>query len=576
MKNLLSRLRFERLLLLLVLALMVGILMVQANPLRTLPSRDSGFFMYAGSQILDGNLPYIDFWDSKGPGIFYINALGLFLGKGYRWGVWLLEYFLLLISSYLFHQAVEKKWGVGAAFFSNAAWLYGLSRVWEGGNLTEEYSLFFSFILISYFLTQTSRNSFYDKEHKGSESKNQNPRLFLRSTWCPSWLESFCFDCNNLISKFLKTDRKLYILLGATFALSFLFRANNTGVQIALLLALLLSSLWQHKYRQIIEILGFASISAGAILALLSGYFLRLGNLSEMFEAAIIYNFFYSGAANKFQLNFWQGIEQIGWPTYIAISGYLSITYQIIRRNTTLPSATLTLFLLVGFPLEVFLSSLSGKGYLHYFISWMPILALLVVVAYAAFSKTIFSSQLLEILNHRYKSLLLVVFIFFFAYWITGSAKEYQETARRILFERGKGIEQVDSVASYLRTNTIEDDTILVWGAYPGINFLAKRDAPTPYLFYPAYEESPFLEKMSFSLWQDISSTPPKMIVDAYSASPDYILSLDPVIRQSQLEYTSTRVYSPPYQDRVFTFVEEYYRRMNTINGFDIYLLNSQ
>ena len=526
MKNLFSRLHFDTLLLLFVLALMVGLLMLQANPLTTFPSRDSGFFMYAGKQILAGKLPYIDFWDSKGPAIFYLNALGLFIGKGYRWGVWLLEYFLLGISSYLFYKSTAQKWGRGAALLSSATWLYGLYRVWEGGNLTEEYSLFFSFILLSYFL-------------KTDE----------------------------------KPDKKLSLFIGATFALSFSFRANNTGVQIAILLSLLLSCLWHRKYRQLIEILGFAIISGVAVLSLVSVYFLKIGIFSDMFEAAILYNFFYSGTGNCFHLNFWQGIKQIGLPAYIGLSGYLAIGYQIIRKKADSSSSALKLFLLIGLPLEVFLSSLSGKNYLHYFISWIPIIAVLVAFAYARFAKNIFSSQFVENLNHRYKSLLLAACVLFFVYGITGSGKEYQDTAKRILFERGKGIEQIDPVAEFLRANTTQDDFILAWGAYPGLNFLAKRNAPTPYLFYPAYEVSPYLEKMDISFWQDISTTPPKIIVDAYSVSSDYIFSLDPLVRQHQLQYASARIYQPPYQDQVFAFVEENYQCVDTINGFDIYLL---
>ena len=39
------------------------------------PHCDSGIFIYCGSRALAGDVPYIDFWDHKGPLIFYINAL---------------------------------------------------------------------------------------------------------------------------------------------------------------------------------------------------------------------------------------------------------------------------------------------------------------------------------------------------------------------------------------------------------------------------------------------------------------------------------------------------------------------
>lgn len=45
---------FAKILLFLLLSFFVLIVLAQANPLTTLPGRDSGFFMYAGNQILKG------------------------------------------------------------------------------------------------------------------------------------------------------------------------------------------------------------------------------------------------------------------------------------------------------------------------------------------------------------------------------------------------------------------------------------------------------------------------------------------------------------------------------------------
>lgn len=521
-----TKLRFDNFLLFLIFILAIGLLMLQSSPLTTLPGRDSGFFMYAGHQILTGKLPYIDFWDSKGPGIFYINALGLFLGHGSRWGAWLLEFILLVISAYLFYQGVAKKWGHGAALFSSIAWIYGFSRVWEGGNLTEEYTLFFSFILLSYFL---------------QENKT--------------------------------TNKNFYLLTGTVFALNFLFRANNTGVPIAILLSLFILALWQHQYQRLSNIFIFTGISSFFVLGVVSLYFLSKGNFNEMVQAAILYNFFYANTGEKFQLVFWRGINQIGWPAYIAIIGYSAIIYQIFKKKFSKESTVIILFLLIDFPLEVILSSLSGKAYIHYFISWIPAIAILVAFTYFTFSKILFPTQLVDFLNQPKKSLSIAFGVLLLFYWITGTGKTYQNLGKQILFNRNQSIEKTDPVANFLKENTSPNDFVWIWGAYPSLNFLAQREAPTPYLFYPAYEPSPYLEEMSFSFWKDISTTPPKMIVDAYSSSPDYILSLDKENRQSQLQHASPDLYTPPYQNNFFDFVEHNYQHISTINGFDIYAL---
>ncbi len=78
--------KFRSALLYLFIFLLAALILDLGNPLFDKPARDGGFFLYAGSQILSGKIPYVDFWDSKGPAIFYINALGLVPRSGIALG----------------------------------------------------------------------------------------------------------------------------------------------------------------------------------------------------------------------------------------------------------------------------------------------------------------------------------------------------------------------------------------------------------------------------------------------------------------------------------------------------------
>ena len=70
----------------------------------------------------------------------------------------------------------------------------------------------------------------------------------------------------------------------------------------------------------------------------------------------------------------------------------------------------------------------------------------------------------------------------------------------------------------------------------------------------------PFLTQMCASYYQNLVANPPKIIVDASAASPDYIPLLAPLVRISQLEYNPVRSYKPAHQNEVFAFVEQYYQ----------------
>jgi hypothetical protein len=519
------QLKLSALLLLVFFAILIGLVMIQANPYTKSPGRDNGFFLYSGSQILKGKLPYIDFWDSKGPGIFYINALGLLIGKGSRWGVWLLEAIFLFVETVFFFKVTRKKWGHGTALFATMAWLFALLKIFDGGNFTEEYSLLLSFLALSYFL-------YLDK----------------------------------------KSNKKLALLVGITFSLNFLFRANNIGVPISIALAIFFAGIFSQKYTKVRHLIFYTSLASLTVFIITYLYFLQKGFFAEMFEASILYNFFYSKSQHVFYLNFWQGVQYIGLPAYSAISGYLIILYNFTKKNFRKDLSPIHVFLLIHFPLELILSSISGRIYLHYFILWIPAIAILNAFAFSMLAKKIFSLHFLELWNDRKYSLIIVFPLLLLFYINSGALKEYQDTLNHILFERAQGIEYNDPVADFLRENTDKDAKILAWGAYPSLNYSSKRDAPTAYLFYPAYAKSPYTEDMGLSFAQDIATNPPAMIVDTFHTSPDYILSLDPAIRQSQIQRTKKVIYeNTPYQTVFFEFVEEYFQHIETINGFDIY-----
>lgn len=49
---------------------------------------DSSFFMMTGRMVADGKVPYLDFFDMKGPIIFFIEGLGQWLIDG-KMGIFL-------------------------------------------------------------------------------------------------------------------------------------------------------------------------------------------------------------------------------------------------------------------------------------------------------------------------------------------------------------------------------------------------------------------------------------------------------------------------------------------------------
>lgn len=116
------------------------------NPLLPQFQIDSEVYKYCGWSILDGNKPYIDYFDHKGPLIHFSNALALKISKS--WGILIFDFFFLAIVLVL---ALFFSKGGGRLSMATLFFIL-ISQSYEGGNFTEIIGLpllMFSFIFLS-------------------------------------------------------------------------------------------------------------------------------------------------------------------------------------------------------------------------------------------------------------------------------------------------------------------------------------------------------------------------------------------------------------------------------------------
>lgn len=500
------------------------------NPLTTTPATDSGFFMYTGDQILKGKLLYVDIWDNKGPLIFYINALGLYLAKGFRWGVWAVEFLFLFSSALIGYQTLSKRWGRASALFGTFVWVLGLHHLHGGRNSTEEYSLLFSFITLYMFW-----------------KKAQDPS------------KKYCD-----------------YVIGIAFALSFLLRANNIGAQISTVLIQAILLIKGKHFKELSRVLLRVGTGAAGVLLVTALYFSHLGTLDDLINASLVYNFFYSHGGKQINLigSLISGFKNIGIVAWIAVIGYIcAITRFIKERNSKLTDIFL-LLLLLGWPIEILLSSISGYGYDHYFIPWLPMVAFLSGLAFFDIIPWVFHNRVVEIFR---KCAFPVLFVFLGM--VVFSFKEeiigYKDTFNTLLFNRKHGIEMVSPVSTYIRGHTSAADKVLVWGGDAGINFMARRDSPTAFVWYPLFADSPLTQRLIDGYYNDITAKKPLYIIDACVESRIDFLCINPNIRNTQIKNQTVIFPQPANVNEVFRFFETNYDLETRIGNYDIYKLKS-
>ena len=504
---------------LVVIALVLAALVVlsQANPLTTELRRDSGIYAYVSSQLLHGRTPYIAAWESKPPGIFFIDALALWLGKGTRWGIWAVEVCSLLGAALTGLRLLSRKFGWGAALFSTLLWMCGMGLTLDGGNLTEEYSLLFAFVCLLIF---------------GSEG--------LGNLW-----GAFGF--------------------GLAFAAGFLIRPNNTGVQISIIATVLILGILTKQFWSAIKRLAVAGIGFVLPIAAVSIFFLSRNAFESFLEASLFYNLSYTGTHANFFSSLSSGAGYLGFTFGVALVGVIialdTLRVQVGKQHIS----PIILWLCIDFLIEVALSGLSGRNYSHYFISWLPWMA----VACAVLLSKVPMPYWKWVERHMRAVTAGCIAVIVVAYF--GVFREYVATFQ-YLGAGQRPVQYEAKLETFVSEHTEPNETVLAWGGQAGINYLSKRDAPTAYTFYPLFVPSSFTDRASQQFYEDLSQRPPALILDLSGADPSK--GLVPLSVADPVKWSEERgLYAPPYLAQFVSFVQANYIAKDNINSVVIYRL---
>ena len=239
--------RTKILALLLLVAASLAVLFVDAPAFHPVPDRDSGGFMYIGQQMLRGQRLYADLYDDKPPFIFAVNALGMLISGGSAWGVWLLEACSLSAAVILGFEVLASAAGLWPAFLAVLAFLGNLLAFLLGGNFTEEYALPFQFLIL--FLVLPT----------GAPSR-------------PAWRVFFA---------------------GLAWGIVFYFKQNIFGIGVAVGLLIFLRDLASRRREILWYAAGFLAMIVGV-----AAFFWASGTLWDFWDATILSNIAYIGAAN--------------------------------------------------------------------------------------------------------------------------------------------------------------------------------------------------------------------------------------------------------------------------------------
>ena len=430
--------------------------------------RDAGVFLYTGSRILNGFIPYKDIWDNKPPVIFYINALGLAISDGSKWGVWLIEFMILFLGAYISLKLIKNIFGMLPAVLSLCVWVLSFITIVSGGNYATEYTLLMQFACLLLI---------YESEKRGTYS----------------WRG---------------------YLIGLLVGIAFFTKQNTIGIGLAVVLYLLPRMLragqWKKTLSEALLIISGGVTSVILILSFLS----TQGAIHQFWDAAFVYNYVRSSSNSlSYVKSIITGMIYLSTLTLLAFIGWganllLRLGKLHLRDEIDLGAASFLSIGLIDLPIELFMASTTGYSYRHYYIALLPIYSVFAGFTFwMLFAQISFSTPSPK--TTRLLSLgMAIIFIIPLAGAVTATIRDSNFTSSR-------GIDY-EGIVSYVKSNTSEDDFVLIWGAETAINYSSRRTSPSRFVYqYPLYKEGYANEKIIEEFLGDIVKNKPRLIIDA-------------------------------------------------------------
>jgi hypothetical protein len=489
-----------------------------------LAARDGGVYVYAGTRLLRGDVLYRDIWDHKPPAIHLLNALGLLLAGESPWGVWLLASAALVLAAVLAYRTLSRLFAPVAAGVGSVLWLAGLAQLMAGINVPEVFALPLGFGVLA--LTPALAD----------------PRRGVRP-----WL-----------------------LLGLLAAGAALLKPNLIGTPAA---ALLVGALLRAR------VVGGGQTLVGPALAVLVGSLTLAGamlpfavsaGLPSVLDAVVGYNLAYSSitAAGRLRavLVAWAGLTPTLLPVAAAAS-WLVLVLGAHRRLGIGPRAAIVWAAIIALPVEIALSSGSGRLYGQYYLPWLPPCA--VLVAFLLYALRAPAGGLLAgrpVARRRLVAALLTLTVLAPAAGLASLASVAEQAATMHGLLR--------DAAEVVRASTAPGETIVVWGAESAVHVLAERPAPSRFVYhYPLFTARADTGMAIREFGADLERRPPRLIIDTSATNSD-VPPLDPAQRATWRAALPAYAGSPALEALLDT-VGERYAPTGTIgsSGWRVYTL---
>jgi len=446
---------------------------------------DGTVFAYGGARILQGDLPYRDFWDHKPPGIFYLNALAFGILGVDAWSLWYLSLVWTLAIAGFFYFFLLRLTSRRYALLMTAVLLASVlqPRFYQGANLTEFYGLLPATLALLITHAHLTR-----------------PRGL------------------NLVG------------LGIVLTASALLKHTNIGTPLACVAVVSYGELREWGSRRALRHLVAIAMPALLTSVLVATYWASHGAFEDLWQATVEYNVLYSNGgwgirsaygtlrdmaadpslSPMLVLGLGAGLVQWSprkrWQSHHPPDG-AGITHNRPTEVWLLAAC------LAALALEVLFISLASRGFGHYYMTVLPAL-----VASASYwfwrtppGRPLTNGERIDVPVARalVASGLLVWLVVVF-----GLVRPSGDDVRSFVLDAPTRRPLRTDLGKIVAEQTDPSDTVLVWGTGAEINFETGRRSPSRYIYYqPLFQPGFHNEERWGEFLDDLATERPAMLI---------------------------------------------------------------
>lgn len=471
---------------------------------------DSAIFMYVGDMWRRGLVPYLQVFDNKPPGIFFVTGIA----SAFPHPFWVLSFIVFLFAMACI-LSVRKTLQIAGAPARTVFWgtiatalIVNLRYYSAGSNITEAYML---------APMAASICAFVYALHSGKLRY-----IFLAGV------------CSGIACAF-----KPFAL--SIFMAQVVFVISHQAP----------SSAFSSKVRTILSAILANIAGAAAAWAPIFAYFAMHGALKQMLDASFFYNLHYGMAAQPKPLELVDNFAE----TLLPLSSTLACIFIGLVTLRKLPSQTPTKrsalwdLTLLWFAFGLVLVFMAGRGYRHYFLSLTPALSMAAVLVFWSLEEYEFAANLRLTLYTLLLSPILITQLPVLSELI----HDYIAAALR-----QHNVIPVEIAATELKRIAPPSSTVFVWGFEPWI--LSDTHLRSAFRFPTAqyiYDSPRAYDAVGHEILSGMQTTP-----------PDYVVITPWVFTKTWPHL------SDPVQDEFKAIVQQSYTKVWEKDSFSLYKRN--